>query len=363
MPVSLRLSSSICYLICSSCTRYLMRLLLLILLLPAFAMVDVQAATVDVYTGETAVAGKETRERNRALPEALRHVFQKISGLRSFEDYPLMDLSLEQASDILVSFYYQNVQIPLADGSSVDELRLIAKFSADRVDEIVRGLGLPLWPSQRDSIDIWVVVDDGQGRRIMPVEFSYAWRSMEDVATHRGQPLTWPMPDEEGQYAADTQLLWGGYTEDLGLAPGKGVLIMAARREGLAWGVRSNMDYGSQSWTWRVEDIDLQAALIESLQQAIDLASASSAIAAADQGIWEHQLTITGLNGAGDYERCLAYLQKITVVSDVSVVSGIPGTVTFMLQLNALPRYLEEALLDSKLLGYDEARQQYFLLR
>jgi len=363
LPDSFRLTSSICYLICCSRTRYLMRLLSLILLLTALTAVDGRAATVDVYTGETAVAGKDTQERNRALPEALRHVFQKISGLRSFEDYPLVELSLGQAPSILVSFYYQNVQAPLADGSSTDELKLIAKFSADKVDEIVRSLGLPLWPSQRDTIDVWVVVDDGQGRRIMPVEFAYAWHSMEEVASRRGQPIAWPVPDEEGQYAADTQLLWGGYTEDLGLAPGQGVLIMAARREGVAWGVRSNMNYSNQSWTWRVEDIDLQNALTESLQQAIDLASASSAIAAADQGVWEHQLTVTGLKSAGDYERCLAYLQKIAVVTDVSVVSAIPGTVTFLLQLNALPRYLEEALLGSKLLGFDEAGQRYFLLR
>ena len=338
-----------------------MRTFLLIFLLTVLPVAESLAVAVDVYTGEAVVATKEAKERDQALSLALMHVLQKISGLRSFEEFPLVEPALAQAPAMVVSFYYQSVESTLADGSVSQELRLVAKFSANAVDELVRTLGLPLWPVEREPVEIWIVVDDGLDRRIQPVEFAYAWQTMSDVAARRGLPVNWPAPDEEGMYPIDTQLLWGGYTEDLGIAPGKGVMIMAARREGVEWGVRSNLTYGNQSWTWRVQDIDLQNALVESLAQAVDQVAASRTISASDQGTWMHELTITGLRNAEDYRRCLSYLQGLGLVTKVSVVSAQPGRATFRLQLSALPSYLEQTLLGGKFLESDEAEHVYYL--
>jgi hypothetical protein len=339
-----------------------MRTLLLILLLAAVPFSGSQAATVDIYKGEALVENKDAGARRRALPLALGHVFQKISGLRSFEDYPLVESALGNASSILVAFYYRNVTVVLADGSEVEELRLVAEFSSEKVDELARSLQLPLWPRERDPMVLWVVVDDGLDRRIMPVEFSYVWESVGNTAEWRGLPLNWPSPDEEGQFIVDAQLLWGGYTEDLGMEPGTGAMIAAARREGLEWSVRINLSYGGENWTWRIQDIDLQAAMTESIQQSIDLIASANAIAASDLGIWNHQITVAGVNNAGEYERCLSYLQKLSIVNQVSVVSAGKGRITFDLELSAIPAYLEEVLKDGGVLELDEDEESYSFL-
>jgi hypothetical protein len=338
-----------------------MRKILLILLLTWLPITGLQATPIDIYTGEVMVESKDAGERRRALPKALMNVLQKFSGLRSFEDYPQVEPALGVASSILVSFYYRNVEIVFADGSEGEELRLVAKFSDNSVDELVQSLQLPLWQTERDQTDIWVVVDDGQSRRIMPVEFAYTWSAMADVAASRGLPVNWPEADEEGRYLIDAQLLWGGYTEDLGIGHGSSAMIVAARREGLEWSVRSNLTYGSENWTWRLQDIDLQAALTQSMQEAIDLIATAHSIAASDLGAQVHELTVAGLEGAGDYQRCLGYLQQLSVVNRVSVVSARPGNVTFRLELNALPQYLEETLLSGRFLEFDEDELSYFL--
>ena len=64
-----------------------MRTLLLILLLATVPFPGSQAATIDIYRGEAVVESKDAGVRKRAVPLALENVFQKISGLRSFEDY------------------------------------------------------------------------------------------------------------------------------------------------------------------------------------------------------------------------------------------------------------------------------------
>jgi len=340
-----------------------MRKILLISLLAWLSITAIQATTIDIYTGEATVESKDAGERRRALPKALKNVLQKFSGLRSFEDYPQVEPALGLASSILVSFHYRNVETVFADGSEGDELRLVAKFSENSIDELGLSLQLPLWQTERATTDIWVVVDNGLDRKIMPVEFAYTWGAMADVAATRGFPVNWPEADEEGRYLIDAQLLWGGYTEDLGIGHGSSAMIVAARREGLEWSVRSNLTYNKQNWTWRIQNIDLQAALTQSMQEAVDLAAAANTITASDLGTQVHELTVAGLGDAGDYERCLGYLQQLSVVDQVSVVSAQPGNVTFRLALNALPQYLEETLLAGRFLEFDEDERNYFLLQ
>ena len=126
----------------------------------------------------------------------------------------------------------------------------------------------------------------------------------------------------------------------------RGVLIAAARREGTEWGVRINVGFRGQHWSWRQSDIDLTAALTEGMQQVVDQVAAVQTIAASDLGIWQQDLTVRGLSGATYYRRCLSYLQGISLVDRVEVISAQPGAVTFRLGLSAMPSYLE-VILDS----------------
>lgn len=339
-----------------------MRTLILILLLALMPITAVKAATVDIYTGEAVVESKDPAERRRALPLALRHVFEKYSGLRDFSAYPQLDSALANASSIVLSFHYRNAEFTRADGSDGEELRLVAAFSSDRVDELARSLELPLWPPRRDPVNAWVVIDNGLDRQVMPVEFAYAWEAMRDIADQRGLPVNWPSPNADGTYMVDAQLLWGGYTEDLQVGQGSGAMISAARREGPVWNVRSNLTYRDQSSTWRVQNIDLQAALADSMQLAVDQVAATNTIAATDLGTWMHSLEVAGLGSAADYSRCLGYLQQLSVVDGVSVESARAGSVIFMLELNALPEYLEDALRDGRVLAADEEGRGYYLL-
>ncbi len=318
--------------------RFLLLLIPLLALAPCAAVAD-----VDVYSGAVPVADTSTAERARALPLALENALQKHSGLRSLADVEGIDAALAGASGILVTFYYENAEFPRADGSLLEERRLVAKFAPPRVDELARDLQLPLWRPARPALEVWVVVDDGRGRAVLPLEVEYVQAVLDDTAQRRGQPLTWPRPDEDGMYPVDMQLLWGGYTDELASENGVGVLILAARREGARWGVRANLGFGGEHRATRLQDFDLERALVEGLHWAVDQVAASSAIIADDLSASRLELTVEGLRSARDYQACLAYLQGLTVVDAVAVQSARPGAVTFGLALNALPQYLQES--------------------
>jgi len=319
------------------------------------------AATAELYTGEVLVESQQATERNRALPLALKQVLQKLSGLRSFDEFPQVKPALQNAASIVVSFHYRNVEFIHADSSVSNELRLVAQFREAKVNELLKALQLPLWPAERQVAEIWVVVDDGTGRRIMPVEYAYAWESMNEVAVARALPVAWPEPDEKGNYPVDIQLLWGGYTEDITHIEGGAVMVVAARREGVEWSLRLNLDYAGQNWAWRHQDVDLQQALSASMQEAVDLVVAANTIVAADQEKSLHELTVTGIGGAQDYRRCLDYLQNLSVVDHVSVTSASQGQVHFSLELNATPLYLDEALASGHMLEFADKENSWSL--
>ena len=344
-------------------TRYFMRIILLLLTLFLLPFPTSLAADAGLYTGETVVPDQSAEERRRGLPRALGNVLIKISGLRNFDENPVVEPSLRRASSMVLSFHYRNAEVVLSDGSLLLETRLVAQFSQSEVDQLARELELPFWRPERMPLEVWLVVDDGLDRRIMPLEYDYIRGAMSETATMRGLHVVWPESDEEGMYPVDMQLLWGGYTEDLVGRGDLGVMILAARREGLDWGVRANLSYGSGDWAWRLQDIDLQGAMTESMQQAVDYIAGANTIDPQDLGVWQYELKIAGINSSRDYQRCLNFLQEISMVNQLAVVSSDSSSVTFSLELSASPRYLEETLARSDVIGIDDPEDGYFLLQ
>jgi hypothetical protein len=339
--------------------KILLPAILLTLLMP---LKPLHAAPLNLYLGAVPVADQSTAEQARAMPLALAQVLQKLSGLRDFDAFPGLEPALQDAPSLAITFYYSHQDVTLPDGGRGEELRLLADFSPPAVDGLMQALQLPRWKPERRPLTIWPVVDDGFSRSIMPIEFEYAWVRMVDVADARGMPVIRPQPDAEGAYPVDPQLLWGGYTEDLVAVGPVDALIVAARREGPEWNVRMNLDYMGQTWSWRNRDIDIQNALTQGLHQAIDEIAAINSIAAADQGQWSFEMTVSGLATAEDYARCLTYLQGLSLIDHVRVSSAGPGRVHFVLNLNAVPDHLVRALEADNILAASAAQGEYKLL-
>lgn len=318
------------------------------------------AQAVELYSGEVAVADQGVTERQDAVRSALIQVLQKHSGQRELPLHPALDAALLDANRMLLSFHYRSHERALPDGSINTELRLVANFRPEAVDQVVRDLELPRWRKERRPVTLWVVVDDGYGRRLMPVEYAYAWDAVSDVARLRGMPLKWPELDEEQLEQVDLQLLWGGFTDQVETAgaDSAGVVIVAARREGPAWNLRWNFGGGDETTGWRNSDQDLVFALVEGLHRLVDFVAARDAILPSALGDWRYELVVSGLHSGDDYVRCLAYLEGLGLVDGVAVLAATAGEVTFSLDLNAMPEYLlAEIDRDRRLFGDSQGQR------
>jgi len=316
-------------------------LIIIMLQLPVIAT----AAEVNLYSGEVLVSSQGEADRNAAIPEALIQVLQKLSGQREMPLSPSLDEAIGNANSLLLSFRYENVDRAGPDGEVTRELRLLAQFMQSEVDRVVQQAGLPRWQQERPAVEIWVVIDDGRTRELKPVEFGYAWQSIEDIAALRGLPVSWPELDEEEVQLVDMRLVWGGFTDYLVErgAPADGVAIIAARREGPEWTLRWNLASGDKNWSWRTSDQELMFALASGIHQMTGQIAAANTIAASEQGSSAADIIIGELNSAADYAACLEYLQNLSLVTHVEILAANPGQVHFRLQLNASPEYLSAA--------------------
>lgn len=337
-----------------------MKKILLIMIALHISVFDAVAQS-NLYFGEVAVASQSEEDRRDAIPDALIQVLQKLSGKREMPLTPALDEALNNAERMMLSFRYKNVERSGPDGEVENQLRLVAQFVPGEADRVVQQLNLPRWQRERPSVQIWVVVDDGITRRLKPLEFAYAWESIEDVAALRGLPVSWPDLDEEEMQLVDMSLLWGGFTDYLVErgAPADGVAIIAARREGPRWALRWNVSNEVQNWSWRNDDRELLFALAEGIHRMTDQIAAGNSISASEQGLSTVDIRVAGLTSSRSYVECMEYLQGVSLITDIEILGADPGQVHFRLQLNASSEFLAEAFRRGSVLSTASAGSGY----
>lgn len=337
-----------------------MKKILLILITLHLTVFDTVAAS-DLYTGKVAVPGQGEQERKYAIPDALIQVLQKLSGLHEIPFSPALDEALTSAEKILLSYRYEYVDRTGSDGVVTPQLRLVANFIPSEVDKVLQQAALPRWRPERPAVQVWVVVDDGINRALKPLELAYAWEAIEEIASMRGLPVTWPELDEEEKQLIDMRLVWGGFTDYLVErgAPADGVAIIAARREGPDWTLRWNVANETKSWYWRNTDQELLFALAEGIHRMTDQIAGSNSIAVSEQGVTTVEVSIGGLDSSTDYIVCMEYLQGVSLITRVDILAANPGSVHFRLQLNAANEYLAEAFRRGSVLSPASADSGY----
>lgn len=180
-------------------------LFLLLLCTPALAQ-----QRVDLYRADSLVPDQSQRERNQATVDALAEVIVRASGQPRVLQNPQVVDALGEASDYLVEWRYENsTEMLEVDGNERPAWRLVMRFSGGAIEKLLRDSRLPIWPANRPSMLVWLVVDSPQGRsRVSAGSFPEALKQVRDSAQRRGIPLVKSLMDLEDQVALPVDSLW-----------------------------------------------------------------------------------------------------------------------------------------------------------
>ena len=179
------------------------RLLILWLLLPGLAgPIPAHAVLVEhMYRADVSVEDHSSEALQQATREGLSQVLVKASGSRSVLDSQQIRQALAGNRQYLQRYQY----LRAGDGT----LALQIHYDPQLVSDLLKRSGQPLWTAKRPSVLVWLVVDDGAGRRIASAgDAPQLIPVLAQDLVRRGVPAVFPLHDLEDSLALGAHNLW-----------------------------------------------------------------------------------------------------------------------------------------------------------
>tara|TARA_Y100000782_G_C10163134_1_gene256483 strand:- start:731 stop:1786 length:1056 start_codon:yes stop_codon:yes gene_type:complete len=336
---------------------------LLICLLLFFSSASTFAVEVtNLYQDTLKVADKSRDARLAASREALLNVLVKVSGDTTADQNPVAKQRTRDISDYMLKFEYDEK----ADGS----LNLVVKFEANKINALIKELGLPLWGTRRPLVAIWLAIEDNWRRELVTQEsYPQLEQLIYDKAGERGLAVVVPLLDLQDRSIVGIPEVWGNFSEPVERASSR----YSAERSITA---RMYQQQDSETWIldWRFTNDDLFETnrLVGDKQQIVadmvdSLASGLALEYAIDPTtigqLASAKFYLKGINNFVDIELAKRRLATLSVVTRVEILLRTPDMVQFHVNHTGSMNDFRKALeLDSAFKAYQDPRDFYQII-
>lgn len=191
-----------------------MRLLSIRILLSSLCFSSVFVASlgfagqqVDIYRAQALVKSQAEAERKAAARATFGELLVRVSGQRTALDNPVVRAAMPKAQNYLFGFSYKSSNEKLTEGSrSFTALSLQLNYEPQAIGQLLRDAQLPLWPSQRPTLLVWLVFKDQSGLHVVPQVIDF--QAINSFAAYRGLPLIFPKHDAKDSLSITAGDLW-----------------------------------------------------------------------------------------------------------------------------------------------------------
>lgn len=304
-----------------------------------------------LYDVAVPVDDQSSLARVAAAGQALAELLSRLTGLASVPRNEAVQRALA-APDL---YYNQYGYERDPDGALI----LNVQFTPRAVLDLIGDAGLPVWRANRPTVVAWVVLDDGQERRILGADSVHpSVDALRERARQRGVPLRLPLLDLEDQLAVEPAAVWGRLSQ---------TLLPASERYGadivLVGRIQSNAAAddapGEWSGAWefwidgqvRQQFVDAdQAGQIGSAAADLLADELASRYAVLDRGRGQLRLSVSSVNDPAAYADLLRYFAGLEFIDTVTVDAVAGNRVSLSLVTSAQPEQLLELFrLDQRL--------------
>ena len=312
-----------------------------------------------LYQYRQPVDDKSRDSRATASQNALLNVVVKVTGDKDATGNSVVRAALSDISNYMTKYEYADNQ---------GQTYLVVKFDNDKVNNLVREAGLPLWGDRRPLVAIWIAIEDGWRRELLtPDSHPQIQALLADRATRRGVPVVTPLLDLEDHQHVSVADVWGNFSESLDFASQR---YMAER----VVSARLYKDKHSAGWTleWRFTNEDQFEAIkhkgdqqqvildmIDSL--ASELANEYAIDASTGYDTQQQILKLYNTQSFVDVEYALRRLRSLSVVTDAAVSRITEDRVEITLSHTGGVEDLKKAItLDSYFIEYRDPQRYYY---
>lgn len=177
------------------------------------SLVTSVSATQRVVVNEARILVEDQSQRTqqRALKQALRQVFVKMSGSEDVLDNPGVKAALVSPDKLLRAYRF----------AFENELTYyVAEFDEAKLTTLLQREMLPLWGDRRPETIVWIAqqIDDASKVILDESQPSPVKESLTQTAKSRGVPLSLPLMDLTDSVNITTYDIWGRFIEPLKVA-------------------------------------------------------------------------------------------------------------------------------------------------
>lgn len=202
------------------------RLLLVLSLICHFSI----AEEVDgLYVSLVPVADQSAISKDRGVEEALNNVLIKLTGNSEIINSVRLIPFLDSANDYIDALSFQDLPSNFEESLDGRNTGLEVSFSRPAIDQLIRRAQLPVLPSNRPKLLVWIVKDDvTTGREFLSQDFlssdfsnSIGQKVLTDFSSameSRGIPYMLPTFDLEDQLALSIDQAWNLSADNIELA-------------------------------------------------------------------------------------------------------------------------------------------------
>ena len=292
----------------------------------------------DFYSSSMLVPDQSSQVRHQAAEKSLAKVFVRISGTPDIVNYPVIQQALINAKSYLYEFEYSSTDETLIiDDVERDAVRLLMKFSASLIEDLLKSNQLPYWPPNRPDILLWAARADGRGGQQFVSNDSQVTHAFVNTAIERGVTLVKPVFDLEDGLALPVSRLWildetaiykasDRYQTDAILA---GRLTPVDTDQ---WRASFTLFYQSQQQFFTAYGENTETIAIEIMGQVANYFSAIfTAVIDDKSNLKKLMLIVNNVDDFAAYANLLNYLENLPTVQFVSLITATANRVKVVL--------------------------------
>ncbi|HSB96212.1 MAG TPA: DUF2066 domain-containing protein [Spongiibacteraceae bacterium] len=299
----------------------------------------------DAYLAAVPIAEQSNAELHRAAAVGLREVVVRVSGQSDAVRAPAVANALGDAERFLDQYRFER-----NSSTEPGALPWLAqlRFGQSGVAQLLRGAGLPVWAGNRPVLLVWLVQDDGSGRRFVDEQAPLA-AALREQARRRGLTLRFPKDFSaltvDDAWQLDTAKLRSGATAGGEIALLGHIAQASGGRSSGAWKLAA----ANEQPTLQAEGDNAASYLAQSIDRVADaLAQQYATVATATAGA---TLRVDGIESFNDYIALLTYLKQVGAIKAANPTQIAGSTVILQLKLEGGAEQLARQLaLDNRLL-------------
>jgi hypothetical protein len=310
----------------------------------SFSFQSFALTNVDVFQSEVILNSEESSKDADAQARitGMKDVVVRVSGDRNATSNPTVIKALKQNAQYVTQLSY---------GQREGEKTLRVSFSAPHIRSLLSQAQLPIWPSVRANLLVWIV-EEGPSERNIAWEHSTSevLKQVRQQAQVRGLPLTVPVGDFDDVTGINTSDLWGGFVQPISKSseryPVDGVLLVKVQGNQIRWTLYDQKPnkMSSVSRAPLSGTISGQEAATKVIDQVSDYYARNNAVVLASESSESIKVKFNQVNDAVSFFSLENQLKALGSVASVDILKVQGGQVTFDIHLLSTQQEFEQEM-------------------